>query len=61
MRDPVLAGEVGPDPKGWARLRRQEETAGEVPGVEGREPPGASPGQGAEMTACGAYRMGKEQ
>ena len=31
MRDPVLAGKVGPDPKGWARHRRQEETAGDVP------------------------------
>lgn len=38
MRDLVLAGKVGPDPKGWARLRRQEETAEEVPGVEDREP-----------------------
>lgn len=59
MRDPVLAGKVGPDPKGWARLRRQEETAGEVPGVEDREPPGASLGQGAGVTACGACRMGR--
>lgn len=61
MRDLVLAGKVGPDPKGWARLRRQEETAEEVPGVEDREPPGASLGQGAGVTACGACRRGKEQ
>lgn len=57
-RDLIFTGEVKPDPKGWAGIRRQEEISGEVPGVEDTEPPGASLGQERArepgMMACGA-------